>query len=104
VFDSECDEELRVRVVVMYECSVVIAVDVSIGVTEYDTSVESIGCAVQSFVSAVGSTVGRTIISSYVTPDVISVRVADYTSFSLSVDDTVSGQYNVRSGGGDRGE
>ena len=104
VFDTECDEELRVRVVIMYECSIVIAVRVSIGIAKRGTVVESVVDTDVSFVAAVYSTFFTTVISGDVKSDVIAVRVADRTSFSLSVDGTVSGQYNVRSGGGDRGE
>ena len=82
VFDSECDEELRVGDGVVYECSFVFSYNFSFG----------------------DAIVGITIISA--DDESISGSVIDnnFPSIGLSVDSAVPGQYNVRCIGGDRGE
>ena len=104
VFDSECDEELRVGDGVVYERSFVITVLISDGISEHITVIESIGLSDLSFIAAVCSTYGITIISA--DDESISGSVIAYncTSFGISVDGAVPGQYNVRCVGGDRGE
>ena len=104
VFDSECDEELRVGDDVVYECSFVITIGVSDGISKHITVVESIGVSDTSSSTAVGVTLGITVVSGDIDSDIATVIVSDSTTFGISVVSTVCGQYNVRSVGGDRGE
>jgi len=104
VFDSECDEELRVGDGVVYERSFVITVLISDGPSEHITVIESIGLSDLSFIAAVCSTYGITLISADDESISGSVIVYNCTSFGISVDGAVPGQYNVRCVGGDRGE
>ena len=104
VFDSECDEELRIGVGVVYECSFVLAINISYGISEHITIICSIRVSELSFIAAVCSTHIITIISADDDSIIVSGGVNNFASFGLSVDSTVRGQYNVRSVGGDRGE
>ena len=89
VFDSECDEELRVGDGVVYECSFVITVIISDGISEHITVVESIGVSDTSSSTAVGVTLGITVVSGDIDSDIVTVIVSDSTTFSISVVSTV---------------
>ena len=104
VFDSECDEELRVRVGVVYECSVVISVSVSYDIAKCVTVIRSDIRADGAFTEAVGVTHDNTIVSGDCDSIIIAVVDSDGTSYSVPIDSAVPGQHNVRSVGGDRGE
>ena len=104
VFDSECDEELRVGDGVVYECSFVITIGISDGISKHIAVIVSICLSDHSFITAVCSTHGITIISADDESISGSVIVYNCTSFGNSVVSAVPGQYNVRCVGGDRGE